>query len=392
MNHLILLSLLCTFFSLPTWALSTKPQDDKAAGVNNESPSEAIGQKVSFFGYGEMHYNNNEGGDDELDFHRLVIGLGYDFTDRIRLRSELEFEHGGSEIYLEYAYIDFDITDRFGLRAGSILLPIGYLNQNHEPPTFYSVERPEIYRTIIPTSWMEGGFGLYAEPIDGLTLQAYATTSLNFNDGYMGDTGFSGSSGIRGGRQKVAEAVANDFAGSARVQYTGVKGLRVGTSAFVGQTAQGDARVSKGLVSLIEADAKYTFEGIEIEGLVAAIFNPEGGDMTTAQRADGNIGATDVIGTRMFGFMVEGAYHVFHHVWKDAPFDLVAFVRYEQYDTNDQVAAGFVANPAFNRQTVTAGLSYLPVEHVAIKIDYALRDNGANTANNQWNLGLAYYF
>ena len=389
MKRLITLSLTLAFLCSSAWA---KAPTEATAGINN-TETDAKEHKVSFFGYGEIHYNNNEGGDDEVDFHRFVIGLGYDFSDRIRLRSEFELEHAGAEVELEYAYIDFDITQRFGLRAGSILLPVGPLNQNHEPTTFYSVERAEIYKFIIPTSWMEGGFGFYSEPIDGLSVQAYATTSLNYKEGAASDElGFSGEEGIRGGRQKVVEAQANDFAGSARVQYTGIKGLRLGTSAFIGQTSQDDPRVDKGLVTLVEADSKYSFEGIELEGVAAVIFNPEAAAMTNAQRADGNIDVTDVIGKRMYGFMLEGAYHVFHHIWKDAPVDLVAFTRFEKYDTNNQVGAGFVADPSRDRQTITFGASFMPVETVAIKADYSIRDNGTNTANNQWNLGVAYNF
>lgn len=348
--------------------------------------------KLSLTGYGDIHYNNIDNTDDVLEIHRFVFGLGYDFSDRVRFRSEVELEHGFTEMYIEYAYVDVDLADWMTLRAGALTLPIGFLNQNHEPTFFYSVERPELYTRIIPTTWMETGFGFHGRIIDGLDYQIYAHSSLNYNDGFMGDTGFSGSSGIRGGRGKLANTEANDFAGSARLQYTGVTGLRVGASGFVGQTAQNDARVGGGLVSLIEADTKYEFEGIEIEGLVAVIFNPDAGAMTTAQRADGNIGATDVIGERMFGYMLEGAYHLFHHVWAEAPVDLVAFARWEDYDTHHAVPSGFAKNAAFDRQTATFGLSFFPVEQVVFKADYSWRDNGAGTASNQFNLGIGYYF
>lgn len=370
--------------------ISVDDSDTQEHGaISREAPKD---QKFFIYGYGEFHYNNNENAADEFDFHRFVIGLGYDFSDRIRLRSEVEFEHGFAEHYLEYAYLDFDIIPAINVRLGSILLPIGYLNQNHEPASFYSVERPEIYARIIPTSWPEGGGGIFGEIIDGLSYQLYAHSSLDFNQGFMGDTGFSANNGLRGGRGKVSETSGNDIAGSARLQYTGVKGLRLGASGFIGQTSQGDARVSGGLVTLVESDAKYSFHGFEIEGLVAVVFNPDAREMTLAQRTDGNIGATDVIGKRMFGYMVEGAYHVFHHLWPECPSDLIAFVRWEDYDTHHAVPDGFTASGAAHRQTLTTGLSFKPLENVAIKADYSFRDNDAGTANNQFNLGVAYNF
>lgn len=360
--------------------------------VAEEESAASTPQKLSIVGYGEVHYNNVNNADDVLELHRFVFGLNYDFTDRIRFRSEAEFEHGFTEQYVEYAYVDWDLTDWMTLRTGALLLPIGTLNQYHEPPTFNSVERPEIYNFIIPTTWMEAGFGFNGRITDGLDYQIYAHTSLDFNDGFMGDSGFDARRGIREGRAKLSNMAANDFAGSARLQYTGVPGLRVGTSGFVGQTAQGDSRVDGGLVSLVEADAKYEFQGVAIEGLVAAVFNPEAGAMTTAQRTDGNIGATDTIGSRMFGFMLEGAYHVFHHAWRDAPVDLIAFVRWESYDTQSAVPAGFAKDAANDRDTYTFGVNFLPIDHVSFKADYSVRDNGANTADNQFNLGVGYYF
>lgn len=360
--------------------------------ITTERPTTSH-QKFFITGYGELNYSNIENADDALDFNRFVLGFGYDFTDKIRLRSELEFEHAGKETELEYATIDYDIMPQINFRIGAFLLPIGYMNQNHEPTTFYSVLRPELYTFIIPTTWWEGGAGFYGELFDGLTYQIYGHSSLNFNNGSAADEhGFNAAEGIRPGRQKLTEILADDFAGSARVQYTGIKGLRIGTSGFIGQSAQGDTRVNRGLVSLIETDAKYTFEGIELEGIYAAIFNPEAGEMTTAQRTDGNIGATETIGKRMQGFLLEGAYHVFHHVWKTAPVDLVAFTRWESYDTNSAVPAGFVKDPAVDRDTVIFGLSFLPIDQIAIKADYAWRRNGSGTAANQFNVGLGYYF
>jgi len=364
--------------------------------VNTEDPSDPVTEpkKQKFFmtGYGEIHYNNRKNADDRLELHRFVLGANFDFTDRIHFRSEFEFEHGFTEQYIEFAYIDFDIVSWANLRIGSIILPIGYLNQNHEPTAFYSVERPDVYVRIIPTSWMEGGLGFWGEIIDGLHYQVYFHTSLDYNNGFDTDTGFSGSSGLRGGRGKVSNIKANTFAGSARLQYTGLKGVRFGVSTFLGDTSQGDPRVGGGFVALIEADAKFFFQGIELEGLVAVIFNPDAGKMTLAQRADGNISATDVIGERMLGYMVEGAYHIFHHAWKDAPVDLVAFVRYEKFDTNNKAPSGFSRIAAYNRHNITFGLAFYPISQVVLKADYSIKKNAAGTGNNQWNLGMGYFF
>lgn len=358
-------------------------------GPRYNQPSE---QKFFVMGYGDIHYNNISNSNDTLEVHRFVLGIGYDFTDKIRMRGEIEFEHGFTEQYIEYVYLDFDIIPQINFRIGSLLMPIGTLNQVHEPTFFYSVERPDIYSRIIPTTWMEGGLGFYGEIFEGLTYQLYAHTSLDYNQGFSGDTGFSGSSGIRGGRGKVSNVTANDFAGSARVQYTGIEGLRVGISGFMGNTGQGDTRISGGLITLLEADARLEIQGFEFSGLVATIFNPDAGEMTVAQRNDGNIAATDVIGERMFGWMFEGAYHMFHHSWEDAPVDWVVFARYEAFDTHHAVPTGYTKNQAYDRNNWTFGTAFYPHNQIVFKFDYTIKDNGANTGNNQWNLGVGYYF
>lgn len=384
----ILFIVLTVFMSGSVWAQPVVTVDTEDQSTTT-SPKK---QKFFISSYGELHYNNIQNSNNKLELHRFVLGLNFDFTDRIRFRSEVEFEHGFSEQYIEFAYLDFDLIRWANLRVGSLLLPIGYLNANHEPTAFYSVERPDVYVRIIPTTWMEGGIGFLGEIVDGLNYQIYVHSSLNYKDGFGDDTGFSGKSGLRGGRGKVSDITMNDFAGSARLQFTGIKGVRFGVSGFIGNTAQNDPRVSGGLVTLLEADAKFFFEGLELEGLIAVVFNPDAGEMTVAQRADGNISATDVIGERMLGYMIEGAYHVFHHLWKNAPVDLVAFVRYEKFDTQNKVPAGFSRNPAFDRQNVTFGLAFYPIDQIVFKADYSIKDNDAGTGNNQFNLGVGYYF
>src|SRR6185295_717340 len=134
-----------------------------------EEKGSSLGEKLSFYGYGELHYNNPvvEGTGfpagnlpPTLDFHRLVLGWSFLFTDRLSLHAEVEWEHAGGEIELEYAYLEYDINDALHLRAGSLLMPFGPLNEFHEPTNFYSVERPYVQRFIIPTTWQAGGLGL----------------------------------------------------------------------------------------------------------------------------------------------------------------------------------------------------------------------------------------
>lgn len=191
------------------------------------------GSDVSIGGYGELHYNRveaDDGDSDEIDFHRFVLFFGHEFSDRIRFFSELELEHSlagdgaPGEVELEQAYLDFLLTDDLSARTGLFLLPLGLLNETHEPDTFYGVERNDVENIILPTTWWEAGAGLTGRFGNGFSWDAALHSGLA-----MPTTGGSAFR-VRSGRQKVAEALASDFAYTFRLKYTGVAGLELAAS------------------------------------------------------------------------------------------------------------------------------------------------------------------
>jgi len=200
---------------------------------------------LSIGGYGEANYSHKvsdtDAESDRADFLRFVLYTGYKFSDRWILNAEIEFEHAttestvtGSEgsVSVEQAYLDYLHAPSINARAGLVLLPLGFLNEIHEPVFFHGNNRPEVERLIIPSTWRELGIGVFGSIADDLAYRAYLTTSLNAK-------GFD-EDGIRDGRQAGSEALAEDGAGSASLDYTPhqVPGLLVGASAFVGNTGQ----------------------------------------------------------------------------------------------------------------------------------------------------------
>ena len=166
----------------------------------------------------KLHYNNFNGGkQDQLDIHRFVLAVEYDFDDRTTFVGEFEIEHGVAgedkpgEVEVEQAYINFEINDDLDVQAGVMLLPVSHLNMYHEPNTFHGVERPHTEKVLIPTTWWEGGVGVRGTVEDSIRYWATLTTSLD-QEGFDAD-------GIRGGRQKAAEAGAEELMLTARVEY-----------------------------------------------------------------------------------------------------------------------------------------------------------------------------
>ncbi|MBI3540921.1 MAG: hypothetical protein HY073_02115 [Deltaproteobacteria bacterium] len=385
------------------------PEGELEKAVENEEGLKRGGNvgKLHLFGYGEMHYNNKIGSsDDQIDFHRMVLGIGYDFTENLTFHSEVDFEHAFKEPELEFAYLDFLTNPAINFRAGSVLVPMGVMNQHHEPPLFYSVERPEVYRVIIPTSWQEGGAGIFGKLPAGFDYELYAMSSLQAADpGKVAtdpgaeDLGFSGSNGIRDGRKALGETLAKDFAAVGRLQYKGFPGLRVGTSAFLGNTGQGIPGVGGAFLTMVEGDTKYSFQGIDLEG-VLAFTNLSDGAATSINNVRvaavplGGTAFTDFVARQTLGWYLEGAYHLFHHLLPETKKDLVLFTRYEKFNTQFKMPSAFSAgsDPANDRYTVTTGVSYLPIPQVAIKADYSFNKNKANTGTDQFNLGIGFYY
>jgi hypothetical protein len=334
---------------------------------------------LEFHGYGELHYGNTNkpGKTDMMDNHRLVLGWSYAFSDRIRFHAEIDFEHAAQEMELEFAYIDFLINDAFNVRAGTMLMPVGYLNEFHEPPRFYSVERPYVQKNVIPTTWQEGGVGIFGT-LHNATVQyrAYIVSSLDAAT-------FTASSGIRKGRGRGAEAASSDLAVVGRLDYSGLPALRLGVSGYTGNGAHENATLGDARTSLIEADARWYFKGLELTGLYTHI---------SIDDADKIFLVTgEAVGETIVGSYIEAAYHLGRLFLPD-PMNLVAFGRFEQYNTQDSMPMGVSADPKNDADLITLGVSYFPLQNVAVKADVENWKTDDGKSWEQFNMGLGYMF
>jgi hypothetical protein len=352
------------------------------------APVWAEESKVHFHGYGELHYNDPTGGgfpdetkNSSLDMHRFVWGLSYDFSDKWTLHTEIDFEHAATELELEFAYVEYKSNAPVGFRAGVILMPVGPLNEFHEPPLFYSVERPYVQKFIIPTTWNEAGFGIFGESSVGLKYRLYVVGGLNAG-------GFS-SKGIRDGRQlfigdakrpkdkdtNVTVNNADKFGGVGRLEYTGVPGLAVGVS-YYNAAANGVADVS---VSLWDVDLRYKIAGFDI-ALLSAESTVKGADKLIAQ----------TVGEKQSGQYGEIAYHL-NHLIKGMP-DIVPFYRVEQFNTHESVPTGVTVDKKLDQEVTTYGLAYYPNPDIAFKVDQEQWSDASGRDADRTNVGIAYMF
>ena len=228
-------------------------------------------EKIHIGGYGELHYNDTEtdagAKSKSVDAHRFVLFFGYDFNDKVRFRSEFELEHGlvkdtadgtnGGEVELEQMYIEIDVTDQTSIQTGVILVPVGIMNETHEPPSFYGVERNDVEKYLIPATWWAAGVKVSHKLNNGLRFEAM------ISEGLKGTT----AGYIRDGRQKSANASANDLAYTARVTYTGIPGLK--TSLFYNHQSDFTQDSSDNIeeMDLYGVTAIYNKDGYEVKAL-----------------------------------------------------------------------------------------------------------------------------
>lgn len=341
---------------------------------------------VTLGAYGEITYNQPEGDNGELDVQRLVMLLGYQFSDKVQFFTEIEFEHV-EEVYVEQAFVNYNIAENVNLRAGLMLVPMGIINEYHEPTTFNGVERPAIAGSIVPTTWREIGLGVTGRINSAsLTYQAYVFNGFQSTDS-DGNGLLKGSNGLRGGRQKGIQSTINTPNLSAKLEYYGILGMRVGLSGYFGRTQAADevdmldgADIGMSMVGL---DARYVYKRFTARGeyIYASLSDTEDYNNLTGRD----------LGSALSGWYAEAAYNLLPSVNKQK---LFAFARYEDYNTHAETEGSLVANPAYDKNDVTLGLSYHIAPGVVFKGDYQIKDNAVEGADakNQLNFGVGVWF
>ena len=145
-----------------------------------------------------------------FDLPHVCLNIGYNLGKGWSLGTEIEFEHGGNgtaveieaeeageyeaevekggEVNIEQFWINKEFWDgKFNIKAGEIIVPIGYSNAYHEPNQFFTVYRPEGEATILPNTWHQVGLSLWgrlkdwryeAQLLSGLNSESF--TAENF--------------------------------------------------------------------------------------------------------------------------------------------------------------------------------------------------------------------
>ena len=320
-------------------------------------------------GYGELHVNlledqRSDAEKNEIDFHRFVLFFNHEFNDRLRFVSELELEHALSgddqpgEIELEQAYVEYDLAQQHSLRAGLFLVPVGIINETHEPPTFYGVERNPVENRIIPTTWWEAGVSFTGSFADALRYDAALHSGL--------ETDAGSNYAIRSGRQKVAKAGFDSQAYTGRLRWLGVPGLELSASLQYQDDVTQENDPLAGSAWLYTGHLAWQYGVFGLRALYARwSLDGPGPEALGADRQD--------------GWYVEPSWRFNEH-WG-------VFARYNVWDNQ----AGNSTDTEYTQ--VDLGVNYWLHPNVVFKLDYQDQDAPAGKAEmDGWNLGVGYMF
>ena len=338
----------------------TEQRLEATADQVESSTSTSLFAKTTIGGYGELHYNNYEDTEANVDFHRFVLFFGHEFTEKLRFFSEFELEHSiagegqAGEVELEQAYVEYDYSDTITTKTGLFLIPVGIINETHEPPTFYGVERNGVEKNIIPATWWEAGVAGNFKLAPGLAIDAAVTSGLNVGNDYK----------IRGGRQKVAKASAENLAYTGRVKYTAIPGLELAAT-FQYQTdlTQSTIGTDDASAILFQAHAIYQVDNFTVRALYAS-WDIDGDEAKALGRDE------------QTGWYIEPSY-MFNE-------EVGAFARYAEYNNE----AGLSSSDAV--ESTSVGINYYLHENVVLKAD--IEELGGSKDSTGFNLGFGYQF
>ena len=372
---------------------------DELDRMKSSGGSGGIAHRTSVHGYGESHWNMVEDDGAKVDHHRFVLGVHSEITDWIHLNMEMDFEHAMKTLEFEFAHLDFMVSDNLNFRGGTMLMPMGNLNEFHEPNLFYTAERPNFHKYLIPTSWQQAGGGIFGSSGD-ISYRLYLVNALQS----LGDNGrlFELGEGVRGGRTDIKGIKVGDLAVTGRVEYK-QPGGQAGFSLYTGNSTGG--RINQGgNVTMIVADYKTKRGAFDVDLGVTKTWIEDTKEINAAC-GDGTNSSCSDVPQSLFGLLGTFAVHVPELMGNKTTHDVIAYVQYQKLRPYDKMEEGGLgaANHAKNYDVLAFGAAYMPHPKVALKatfgINYYDGEKGTNinpgkpgTTKSYFDLALGYQY
>ncbi len=374
-------------------------------------------------GYGEMLYQRMDYSADrythpegawtekrgQISVPRMIVAFDAKFDPTWILSAEVEFEYGGTGMARELEYDEggeyetelekggevaleqFHLTKRFSrafqLRFGHMIVPVGLTNAHHEPIHFFGTTRPEGDMTVIPCTWHETGLALLGDA-NGFHYQAMVVAGLDPN-------GFSSRYWVRKGKQGLFEGDnMNSPALVGRLEWSGVRNLRVGASAYWGNTASNTSKANKmkglkGEVTIFSGDVQYKTANLIVRANALYGNLSDSYDISrinySMPKAAGY--PRTAVAQNALNYYAEAGYNILSFFGVSQK--LFPFVRYEYYNSMEKVEPGVRVEPRNECDLFTAGINYFPLPNLVLKADYSHRRVGGGDFNSEDTFGVS---
>ncbi|MBU0720247.1 porin [bacterium] len=337
---------------------------------NSKSP-------LSIGGYAKMDYyhKSNEGSDNgsNIDVYRFIPYIGYKFSDNIIMNTEIEFEHGGIQegatgdgyVVIEFLYLDFLINNNFNIRVGNQLMPMGLINEKHEPTLFTTVQRPNTSKVLIPSTWHENGIMAYGDITENLSYKAGAFSGLQLARGAGKGNNWLRESRLGSFRADNDAGEDIKLAGVARVDYTGINGLFTGVSTYVDSS-----------LTMVDVHFDYQKDAFRTYGVY-----------TQTNRSETVIGEPE----KAKGGFINVGYDILSLTKSQKKMPI--FAQIESVSAQDSVTGG---NSVDSTDSITVGVNYFPHEQVVFKADYVMSKDNSKASNvdetDTFSLSMGFIF
>lgn len=378
-------------------AAPVQPEAPRAQAQTVSAATATSDGGTTLWGYGELNYNHPtaEASTAQADLRRAVLGFSHAFDESTHVYGEIEWEHAvasaddAGETEIEQLYVEHAFAGDSGVRAGLMLVPLGMLNEHHEPTNYYGVERNFVETAIIPSTWREGGVALYGSSENGFNWNVGVVTSPDLSKwDPASDEGRESPLGSI--HQELQLAKAHDASLFAALSWQGVPGLDVGAGLFTGKVGQGtpDFPAQDSRLFLGEAHVRWQPGPFDLSALYAR------GTLSDTQTLNLTfLGQPTPVPSAFWGSYVQGAWRALE--WGRS--SVLPFLRYEAFNTGASYVAqppGFGTAALPTERVWTAGANYYLNPNVVFKIDYQRFNNDDPVLGygNRFDLGIGYQF
>jgi Phosphate-selective porin O and P len=362
------------------------PAETPTAGSNAASATQLTS-------YGEISYSrpSRDTSATQATVGRFVLGFNHRFNERTKAVAELEVENAvtsagdSGEVAVEQVYVEHKLNDTYGLRAGLFLMPIGLINQNHEPTSYYGVFRPAVETQIIPSTLREIGLQVFGEHDNGISWTAGLSTAPDLTKWDPTDAQAL-ESPLRAIHQEGQLAKARNLSMFGAVDWRGMPGLRIGAGAMSGKIGHGTAgfAANNARYTLWDIHAKWTPGPWDLSAVYAR------GSISGAGNLNATFAGAPYLVPKTFdGLSLQAAYKF----RLAGDYTVSPFVRLESVNTGrsfDGVVPGLNVDSYATERITTVGANFNVTPAVVFKADVQRYKIAKDS--NRFNLGLGYSF